>query len=125
MGREYGTTTPKKGDKARCKPTALRFLQTPPLLLVEFAVPFGFDQPAANRGFYEEGDRRGSKSRPLDPRSDKGYLHVLPVVAAWAHRSRFSCSCLPAISGCCALIGVTRGVISASVLRQRLDAPRR
>jgi hypothetical protein len=39
--------------------------------------------------------------------------------------SLYSCSWLPAVSGCCALRGVTRGVISASVPRQRLDASRR
>jgi hypothetical protein len=54
----------RESDKARCKSPALKFLQTPPLLLVEFAVPFGFEEPSANPEFRQR-VTDGARTRDL------------------------------------------------------------
>jgi hypothetical protein len=65
MGRQHRE---RKPDKARCRSDARNTFPEHLPLLLEFAVPLGFEKSAANRGFYEKGDRRGSNPRPsLEP----------------------------------------------------------
>ena len=50
-----------------------------------------------------------------EPQSDDIGFHGLPSVAESSNLSRFDCSCLPRVSACCALSGVSSGVNSCDI----------
>jgi len=63
-----GSTSATKRDAGPKPETTTQ--TSPAATRIELAIPLGFEELAANRGFYEEGDRRGSKPRlSLKPQS--------------------------------------------------------